>query len=112
MKKIAIWNCLKANDVCTGAACLHAFNKRKAAFSIYEKEELELVAFSKCNGCNIDIEKDEGMNEKLDRLIKIQTDVIHFGVCTKHDGEECPTISNIANRLKKSGMTIVRGCHS
>ena len=33
--KIAILNCLNANDVCAGAACLKAFNSKTRHFADY-----------------------------------------------------------------------------
>lgn len=110
MKKIAIWNCLKANDVCSGVACMKAFNNKTAAFADYT-EHLELVAFARCNGCSSDINLDEGMRKKIERIINAQTDNIHFGVCTQHNGKECPTITRIGEIMQQSGITVVRGCH-
>lgn len=45
MKKIVMLNCLRANSVCTGAACLQAFNAKTKTFARYGDEPLELVAF-------------------------------------------------------------------
>ena len=45
MKKIIMLNCLRANQVCTGAACLKAFNERTRTFAQYGEEELFLQAF-------------------------------------------------------------------
>ena len=52
MKKIVMLNCLRANSVCTGAACLQAFNAKTKTFARYGDEPLELVAFFRCNGCD------------------------------------------------------------
>ena len=78
MKKIAILNCLKANDVCTGAACLKAFNNRNRHFEPYGDEPLELVAMGRCNGCEAGI--DEGFQEKLDRILQEGAEICHLGV--------------------------------
>ncbi len=100
MKKIVMLTCLKANTVCTGAGCLKAFNEKTKTFSRYGSEELELEAFFRCNGCGV---WDEGMEEKLERLISIKPDAVHLGVCTKlKDGTRCPTIERIAKRLEKT----------
>ena len=45
MKKIVMLNCLRANSVCTGAACLQAFNAKTKTFARYGDEPQELVAF-------------------------------------------------------------------
>ena len=42
MKRIVILRCLGSNNVCTGAACLKAFNKKTGAFARYGEEPLEL----------------------------------------------------------------------
>ena len=65
--KIAMLNCLKANDVCTGAGCLRAMNSRTGHFTPYAAEPLELVAMARCSGCEVGI--DEGFREKLDRIV-------------------------------------------
>lgn len=118
MKKIAILSCLNSNRVCTGAACLQAFHQRSRSFARYEGEELELVAFMHCNGCGSDPLSDPGMQEKLERLGTIGTDVVHIGICTQKkvpDDEgartECPVITQIARQLEQSGICVVRGTH-
>ena len=70
MKKIIMLNCLRANQVCTGAACLKAFNERTRTFAQYGEEELFLQAFFRCNGCDEQGNGiwDEGMDEKLERM--------------------------------------------
>ena len=117
MKRIAILRCLHSNDVCTGAACLDAFFKRLGSFSIYGQEELQLVAFWTCNGCNdCQLKNKSGLEEKIQRIISLQTEVVHVGVCTKNkdsDGkmQTCSTIKEIGQRLRSSGITIVEGTH-
>ena len=110
--KIAILNCLKANDVCTGEACLTALRERSGAFSAYRCRDAELAAFLRCNGCGGDPERDPGMLEKLDRLRAIGTDTLHLGVCTVLDGAECPTITKLAEMAEKRGIRVVRGTHA
>ena len=118
MKKIAIFSCLDSNRVCTGAACLQALHQRSRSFARYEGAELELVAFMRCNGCGSDPLSDPGMQEKLERLRSIGTDVVHIGICTqkKTPGDEatrteCPAITRIAQQLEQYGITVVRGTH-
>lgn len=50
MKRIVMLNCLRANSVCTGAACLQAFNAKTKTFARYGDEPLELVAFFAATG--------------------------------------------------------------
>ena len=109
--KIAMLNCLKANEVCTGAGCLRAFNNRTRHFADYGDAPLELIALARCNGCGKGI--DEGFREKLERIVSEGAEVCHLGVCTKHgkNGEECPTITEAAAWLEEKGVRIVRGTH-
>lgn len=112
MKKIAMLNCLKANDVCSGAACLRAFNQRTASFERYGEEELELVAFMRCNGCKGAPANDAGMAQKLQRLVSIGTQVLHVGVCTQtKEKEECALITGMLQTLQAQGIQVVRGTH-
>ena len=109
--KIAILNCLKANEVCTGASCLRAFNARSRHFAAYGDTPLELVAMARCNGCEADI--DAGFREKLERIVSEGAEVCHLGVCTVRSDtkEECPTITRAAAWLEERGVKIVRGTH-
>ena len=109
--KIAMINCLKANEVCTGAGCLKAFNGRTKHFEQYAGTDLELVSMARCNGCEAGI--DEGFKEKLDRIISIGAEVCHVGVCTvrKDLGRECPVITEALEYLQEHGVKAVRGTH-
>lgn len=112
MKKIAMLNCLKANEVCTGAGCFTAWNEKKKTFARYQDEEAELVAFLRCNGCGCDPAEDSGMQKKLQRLKDIGTQVVHVGVCTKNrEGQRCPTIQKIIDQLEDLGIAWVDGTH-
>lgn len=51
MKRIIILTCEKAGRVCTGAGCFDAFYNRTKQFERYEKEDAQILAFMKCNGC-------------------------------------------------------------
>lgn len=112
MKKIVMINCLKANGVCTGAACMNAFNRRLKTFARYGEEPLELAAFFRCNGCGRPPETDPGMAEKIERLLSLAPDTAHLGVCTKNrEGVRCPTIQYVADRLAQAGVEIIDGTH-
>lgn len=112
MKKIAMLNCLKTNEICTGAGCLNAWNEKKKTFARYQDEETQLVAFLRCNGCDRDPDEDSGMQKKLERLKAVGTEVVHVGVCTKNrEGQRCPTIQKILNRLEDLGIAWVDGTH-
>ena len=109
--KIAMLNCLKANEVCAAAACLKAFNGRTRHFESYGETPLTLVALARCNGCDAGV--DNGFREKLDRIADDRAQVCHLGVCTVRPDtkEECPVISEAAAYLEARGVRIVRGTH-
>ena len=112
MKKIGMLNCLKANEICTGAACMKAFHLKSKSFSRYAEEGAEVSAFMRCNGCESDPSTDKGMQEKLQRLVQEEIEVVHAGICTKdRKGNECPVISRILEMIEESGIEVVRGTH-
>ena len=58
----------------------------------------------------------EGIEEKLERIIGLKPDAVHVGVCVKQrtdNGDEatCKTIAEICERLQAAGLTIVEGTH-
>ena len=114
MKRIAILTCLKACQVCTGAACLSAWNERSRGFSRYREEEAQLCAFFHCNGCGIPPLDDRGMREKLDRLVSLDVDTVHVGICARteqKDHQLCPTISALWKELERRNIQVVEGTH-
>lgn len=117
MKHIVILRCLRSNNVCTGAACMRAFNTKSGAFARYGEEALELEAYWSCNGCeDCHFKYQEGIEEKLERIIGLKPDVVHVGACVKQrkqDGQvvTCKKIEEICERLQAAGLTIVEGTH-
>ncbi len=118
MKRIAILRCLRSHNNCTGASCLQAFNRKKAYFSRYEGEELELAAFWSCNGClELDMKDSAGMQEKLERLLTLDLAAVHIGVCCRTrvpDSDQtiwCETVRELAAYLEQQGITVVWGTH-
>mgnify|MGYP001838814475 CR=1 FL=1 len=112
-KKIVILTCLKSVNYCTGAACLKAFYNRSGAFRQYQEEILELVAFCHCNGCDSILEQDNGMQEKLERILKINPDAVHLGVCTLHKdtGQRCQTIQMFIKIFQDNDIAVIDGTH-
>lgn len=116
MKRIAIMRCLRSNDVCTGFACMQAFQHKTGKFAEYGEEPVELMAYCSCNGCGDTTFPEEGMREKMDFLKKMRLDAVHVGVCAKHknaDGEMvmCRKMAQLLQELSWSGITIVEGTH-
>lgn len=109
--KIAILNCLQANEVCAGCSCLKALAARTRHFARYEGQDVELAAFARCNGCGAGL--DEGFREKLDRMVTEGAQVVHLGVCTvrRETHTECPTMTQAAEYLQARGLEVHRGTH-
>lgn len=115
MVKIGVIKCIHANEVCTGAGCLKAFNHRTDFFKDYD-ENTELAVFMACNGCEEDHapkpEEDPGMLEKLERLMQEGIQVMHVGVCRiQPDGKECERMNTILKMMEDRGITVKRGTH-
>ena len=111
MKNIAMITCRNVAHSCAGVGCMKAFNGRTGPFAAYEGEDLQLIAYIHCNGCESKYGEDESLQKKLDRLKKEETDVVHLGICTVKEEQECPTILAMAADLEASGITIVRRTH-
>lgn len=116
MKKIVILRCLRSEENCAGAACLQAFNERSCQFARYGDEEIQLVAYMTCNGCRkITLGDSSGLEEKIERILSIQPDVIHVGICCKtrtDDNEYCPEVLRLVDIFRNHGIEIVWGTHS
>ena len=106
--KIAILHCRKANEVCTGAACLNAFNHSTKHFIQYQDNPAELMAFCDCGGCGINRSAHKGMIEKMERLQQIGVEKIHIGVCLT---EKCPDYANIFAMLEAYKIPFEVGTH-
>ena len=116
MKKIVILRCLRSEENCTGAACLQAFNERCCQFARYGDEEIQLVAYMTCNGCRkITLGDSSGLEEKIERILSINPDVIHVGICCKtrtDDNEYCPEALRLVDIFRNHGIEIIWGTHS
>lgn len=113
MKKIAMLTCLNAaNSVCTGSGCMRAFNRRTDSFEQYGSEDLELIAFFHCNGCERDCLDDPKLQEKLQRIVEIRPDALHLGVCTvKSGGVRCEVIKKYVDFFLEHGICVINGTH-
>lgn len=111
MTKIAIMNCLKANQVCAGVACLDALRERRAGFACYAGEDVDLRAFLRCSNCGKTPQEDHGMTEKLERLVSSGVEVVHIGVCAQMNGIRCQTMESYAAWLEEHGIRVVWKTH-
>lgn len=116
MKQIAIFHCLRAQTNCAGAACLSALQKRKGTFAKYAYEEVQLVAFGTCIGCGtLTLGPAEGLEEKVQRILKIHPDAVHMGICCMTrsvQGKPCRVMAAIAKRWEAHGIQVVWGTHN
>lgn len=111
MTKIAIMNCLKANQVCAGVSCLDALRERRAGFACYAGEDVDLRAFLRCSNCGKTPQEDPGMTEKLERLVSSGVEVVHIGVCAQMKGTRCQTMESYAAWLEEHGVRVVWKTH-
>ena len=107
--KIAILYCRKASNVCTGAACLKAFNHDLASFAQYANNRPELAAFCDCGGCDIDRVHDAGQCEKMERLVSEGVEKVHVGICV---GQKCPHREEILAQLGQYHLPYEFGTHN
>lgn len=115
MKKVAMLVCKNAvGNKCTGSGCMRAFNNKTGIFERYSQEELELQAFFQCNGCEKSLDEDEGLKKKVERILELQPDSVHVGMCTikKDIQKHCETIKNMTQIFKESGIEVVNGTHN
>lgn len=113
--KIGILTCIHSNDVCTRNGCLKAFYNRTDFFQDYP-DNTELAALMTCNGCieerPAEPEVDEGILEKLDRLLQEEITIVHVGVCRLlEDKKECGRITKICHLMEARGIKVIRGTH-
>ncbi len=111
MTKIAMMNCLKANQVCAGVACLDALRERRAGFACYAGEDVDLRAFLRCSNCGKTPQEDPGMTEKLERLVSSGVEVVHIGVCAQPKGIRCQTMERYAAWLEEHRIRVVWKTH-
>ena len=112
MKKIVILTCKKASRVCTGAACLKAFNQKTKTFEQYLDEPIELEAFSSAAAAL----KKQGRNLGRGNGGKGRTPVEYpsvssYDVFKKKKGSSMSYIQRVADRLKEQGAVLVDGSH-
>ena len=103
----------KGGNGCTGSSCMKAMNYRKGTFSRYESEEVELQAFFQCSGCGNDLENNDGLQRKADRILEIAPDAVHVGVCTieKDTKKRCTVIRDMMKLFREHGIDVLNGTH-
>ena len=97
MKKIAIYVCGEISKTCTANGCLNAFNEKKDSFADYAFEQLELVSFNTCNGC--DKAPVESLELKIEKFKKAEVDTVHLSTCIRG---RCDHYETFAEMLSES----------
>lgn len=106
MKKIGIIICHRYHT-CAGGKCLRSMRNREGAFSIYGKEEIELVGFTSCGGCpggNIEYAPAE--------MKKNGAEIIHLATGLVVGYPPCPRLNAFCSFIpEKYGLKVVIGTH-
>jgi predicted metal-binding protein len=104
--KIGIIICDRYSS-CAGGKCFRAMKNKEGAFSIYEKEEIELVAYTTCGGCpggNVESSPNE--------MIKNGVQVIHLATGLVVGYPPCPYIREFKNTIEvKYEIPVIVGTH-
>jgi predicted metal-binding protein len=104
--KIGIIICQRYSN-CAGGKCFRALRNREGAFSIYKKQNLEIVGYTTCSGCpggNIEYAPEE--------MKKNGAAVIHFATGMVVGYPPCPYISFFRDFIiQKYNMDVVVGTH-
>ena len=90
------------------------FITKREFFTQYTNDDTKLVAFWTCNGCDeVLLNNQEGLLEKLERILSVKTDIVHVGICTEIIDEQthkkvlCPKIQEIVDFLQKNNIKVV-----
>ncbi len=106
MKKIGIIICHRYHT-CAAGKCLRAMRNREGAFSVYKKDEIELVGITTCGGCpggNVEYAPEE--------MKKNGAEVIHLATGLVVGYPPCPYLEDFINFIPaKYGIPVVIGTH-
>jgi predicted metal-binding protein len=104
--KIGIIICQRYST-CAGGKCFRALRNKEGAFSIYKKQNLEIVGYTTCSGCpggTIEYAPEE--------MKKNGATVIHFATGMVVGYPPCPYISFFRDFIKqKYNLDVVVGTH-
>ncbi len=117
IKLVAIIQCEKAKNRCSGYACTDSFYKKINSFSEY-KADTQYLSFT-CGGCN-----GKGVSPKINNLvrrmpkladIKKKEIAVHLSSCMtldNHHSDRCPNVDFMKSIIKKAGIdTIIEGSY-
>ena len=104
--KIGIIICDRYRN-CAGGKCFRSFEKREGAFSIYENQDAEIVAYTTCGGCpggNVEYAPEE--------MKKNGVTHIHFATGFLVGYPPCPHMEYFEQFIgEKYGMKVIFGTH-
>lgn len=114
-------NCCTALSACKcilhGQRLPACVKRKTGAFERYGDETLQAAAVFTCNGCGENkLPNQEGINKKVERIIKMQPDALHLSNCTMPKDENgnrviCPVIKELEDKFTAAGIDVVRGTH-
>ena len=94
-------------QACAGGKCLRALRNREGAFSIYAKDEVELVGYTNCGGCpggNIEYAPEE--------MKRNGATIIHLATGLVVGYPPCPYIAHFRHFINtRYGLEVVVGTH-
>lgn len=92
---------------CAGGKCIRSMKNKEGAFSIYQKNELELVGYTTCDGCpggNVEYAAEE--------MLKNGAQVIHLATGLVVGYPPCPYIDIFKDYLEnRYPLKVVIGTH-
>jgi predicted metal-binding protein len=104
--KIGIIICNRYHT-CAGGKCFRSLQSREGAFSLYRDQEIELAAYTTCDGCpggNIEYAPEE--------MKKNGVTHVHFATGFLVGYPPCPYMEHFEKFLtEKFGMTVIFGTH-
>ncbi|NCC74086.1 MAG: CGGC domain-containing protein [Sphingobacteriia bacterium] len=107
MKKIMIFICGEISKKCSANGCFRTFNDRVDAFGEYaEDEDLQLVAFNTCPGCNEG--PVENLKSKIEKIRKSGADTVHISTCIRG---RCDNYEEFAKILGDAGFNVIGYTH-
>lgn len=106
MKKIVIFVCGEVAKKCPAYGCLRTFNEKVDSFEVYQEEDIQLVAFNTCPGC----EQDPlgNLRNKIERFNKAGADTVHISTCIRG---RCDNYEAFAKILAEAGFDVVGYTH-
>lgn len=98
MKKVGIMVCGNVSKTCPATGCFRAFNEKSEGFSWHGHDDLMMVAFNTCPGCDAD--PLGNIRLKMERFQRVEADTIHISTCIR---SRCEHYEEFARILSEEG---------